>query len=274
MDNARVVGVNAEPPDEVSRLLHLIELAHGNSTGPHTSRTSSHPLAPQPPQAQPQVYDTPNNIRLPGLSALFPAFSSGRPDEASAYPTPTSSNTVSPPNNDTVKYVSPYASPEWHAISTYILAIHRGFSFHRKCNRHAFMACDEGKFGQLINDYQASMTDSRPLTSVRECELFSASTIAAIFNRVQIPAGVGDVFYRAASERIGDWVLGQPVTAMRCCAMLGLVNLFQKATISVLYFGRIHCTGKRHAPALTTQQIWPWLSPTGTGQHWSATLST
>lgn len=251
MDNARGITANTEPPDEVLRLLRLIELAHGSSTPPQrsreTSRTSSRLSAPLPPHAQLHGRDTPNSIRLPSLSALFPAFSPGRPDEASAYPTPAPSSTVSPPNNDKASYVSPYASPEWHAISTYLLAIHRGFSFHRKCNRHAFIAYDEKQFGQLLIDYQAGVAGSRPLDSVRECELFSASTIAATFNRVQIPAGVGDVFYRAAAERFGDWVLDEPVTAMRCCAMLGLANLFQKATISVLYFGRIYCTSKVQA---------------------------
>jgi hypothetical protein len=152
--------------------------------------------------------------------------------------------------------VSPYASPEWHAISTYFQAIHRGYTFHLKCNRHFFMVYNEKQIGQLLVEFQASLVENRPLTSVRECELFSASTIAAIFNRVQIPAGVSDAFYRASSERFGGWVLDQPLAAMRCCGLLGLSNLFQKATISVLYFGRIHCTQRTQASVLTVQQIW------------------
>jgi hypothetical protein len=240
-------SVEAKPPDEVVRLLHLIDLAHSNSTPPDTSRTP-HPSAP--PSSQTPVGNTPKNIRLPGLSSIFPAYSSGRPEQA--YPTPSPSTAVSPPNNDTSKYVSPYASPEWRAISTYFQAIHRGYTFHLKCNRHFFMTYNEKQFGQLLVEFQASMAGDRPLTSVRECELFSASTIAAIFNRVQIPAGASDVFYRAASERIGSWVLDQPLAAMRCCALLGLSNLFQKATISVLYFGRMHCTYRMQATALTS----------------------
>jgi hypothetical protein len=229
-DDARNNGVETEPPAEVSRLLRLIHLAQNNST-PSDPRRTPHPPAPQTPAS-----NTPNSIRLPGLSSLFPAFVSTRPEQA--YPTPSPSTAVSPPNNATPKYVSPYASPpEWHAISTYFQAVQRGYSFHHKCNHHFFVACDEKQFGQLLVDFQASVAESRPLTNVRECELFSASAIAAIFNRVQIPARVSDVFYRAASERFGDWVLYQPLAAMRCCAHLGLANLFQKATISVLYFG-------------------------------------
>jgi hypothetical protein len=239
------------PPDEVIRLLHLIDLAHSNSTLPDPSRTP-HPSAPQ--SSRTPVGITPNNIRLPGLSSLFPAYSSGRPEQA--YPTPSPSTAVSPPNNDTPKYVSPYASPEWHAISTYFQAIHRGYTFHLKCNRHFFMVYNEKQIGQLLVEFQASLVENRPLTSVRECELFSASTIAAIFNRVQIPAGVSDAFYRASSERFGGWVLDQPLAAMRCCGLLGLSNLFQKATISVLYFGRIHCNQRTQASVLTVHQIW------------------
>jgi hypothetical protein len=241
-------AVETKPPDEVLRLLHLIDLAHTNSTPPDTSRTP-HPYA-APQSSQTLVGNRQNNIRLPGLSALFPAYSSSRPEQA--YPTPSPSAAVSPPNSDTLKYVSPYASPEWHAISTYFQAIHRGYTFHLKCNRHLFIAYNEKQIGQLLVEFQASMAENRALTSVRECELFSASTIAAIFNRVQIPAGVSDAFYRAASERIGDWVLDQPLAAMRCCALLGLSNLFQKATISVLYFGENHFASRTQVTVLTS----------------------
>lgn len=264
--NARNVAVDTEPLDEASCLLRLIDLAHGKSTPSDSGRTS-HPAAPQPSQTSGS--NTPNIIRLPGLSALFPAFSSGRPDEP--YPTPSPSAAVSPPNNDRAKYVSPYASPEWHAINTYFQAVQRGFSFHLKCNRHAFVAYNDKQVGQLLVEFQASVAESRPLASSRACELFSASAIAAVFNRVEIPAGVSDVFYRAASERVGDWVLDQPLAAMRSCALLGLVNLFQKATISVLYFGKMSRTDMIQAPALRSPQIWPWLSPTDTGQHWERT---
>lgn len=229
---ANVAVDPAEPPDEVARLLRLLELAHSNSIPPDTTATSQ--------SSSTHVANTPNGIRLPGLSALFPAFSSGRPDDV--YPTPSPSTAVSPPDNGTPKYVSPYASPERHAIGTHFQSIHRGFSFHLKCNRHAFMVYNEKQFGQLLVEFQASLAEGRPLTGVRECELFSASVIAAVFNRVQIPAKVGDVFYRAASERIGGWVFNEPLAAMRCCAFLGLANLFQKATISVLYFGETYRT--------------------------------
>jgi hypothetical protein len=238
MDNdahKNAVGTK-KPPDEVLRLLHLIDLAQNGSTPPDTSLTSHPPPAPQ--SSQTPEGSTPNSIRLPGLSSLFPAFSSTRREQA--YPTPSPSTAVSPPNNNTPKYVSPYASPEWHAVSTYLQAIHRGYYFHHQCNHHLFVAYSKAQFGQLLVEAQASLAESRPLSNARECELFSASTIAAIFNRVQIPASVSDVFYRAASERIGDWVLDQPLAAMRCCAVLGLANLFQKATISVLYFGEVY----------------------------------
>jgi hypothetical protein len=246
-DARNSTAVETKPPDEVLRLLHLIDLAHSNSTPPDTTSRTPHPSAPQ--SSQSPVGNTPNKIRLPGLSSLFPAYSSGRPEQA--YPTPSPSTAVSPPDSGTPKYLLPYASPEWHAISTYFQPIHRGYTFHLKCNRQFFMAYNEKQIGQLLVEFQASMAENRPLTSVRECELFSASTIAAIFNRVQIPAGVSDIFYRAASERIGNWVLDQPLAAMRCCALLGLSNLFQKATISVLYFGRIHCTYRMQATVLT-----------------------
>ena len=237
MDNdALNNAVGTKPPDEVLRLLHLIDLAHNGSSTPPDASHISHPPAPQ--SSQTPERNTPNSIRLPGLSSLFPAFSSSRVEQA--YPTPSPSNAVSPPGNGAPKYVSPYASPEWHAISTYFQAVHRGYAFHYQCNNHLFVAYSKPDFGQLLAEYQVSLAESRPLTSARECELFSASTIAAIFNRVQIPASVSDVFYRAASERIGDWVLESPLAAMRCCALLGLSNLFQKATISVLYFGETY----------------------------------
>ena len=122
-------------------------------------------------------------------------------------------------------------------MSTHLEAVHRGFAFHRKCNRHAFIAYDETQVDRLLEEFQSSIAETRQLSEIKTCELFSVSVIAATFNRVEIPAETSDMFYKVASERIGNWVLSQPLTAMRCCALLGLANLFQKATISLLYFG-------------------------------------
>lgn len=90
---------------------------------------------------------------------------------------------------------------------------------------------------RLLNEYQGSIVENRLTNDVNTCEVFSVAVISATFNRVEIPAEIGDLFYKVASDQIGDWVMSQPLTAMRCCALLGLANLFQKATISILYFG-------------------------------------
>lgn len=122
-------------------------------------------------------------------------------------------------------------------MSTHLEAVRRGFDVYRKCNRHAFIAYDEAQVDRLLEEFQNHPAENRPLNDVKTCELFSVGVIAATFNRVEIPAEVSDLFYKVASERVGSWVLSQPLTAMRCCALLGLANLFQKATISLLYFG-------------------------------------
>ena len=89
----------------------------------------------------------------------------------------------------------------------------------------------------LLEEFQNSTADSRQLNEIKTCELFSVSVIAATFNRLEIPADVSDLFYEGAAGRIGSWMLSQPLTAMRCCALIGLANVFQKASISILYFG-------------------------------------
>jgi hypothetical protein len=149
-----------------------------------------------------------------------------------------SSDTAFSPANDSPGHTTPHVLPEQQAMSSHLQAVRRGFAFHRKCNGHVFVAFDETQVDRLIENFKDGLADGGPLTEIKTCEVFSVGVIAAIFNRVEIPAEVGDLFYKAASERIGKWVLSQPLTAMRCCALLGLANLFQKATISLLYFGR------------------------------------
>ena len=218
------------PSEEVSRLLHLIDQVHGGSAPPAAGHTQFQYTTPIPD-------DKRDGIRLPGLSAIFPAFSSGRSESVSAYPTPMSSDTVLSPAAHFPGQNSSHISPEQHAMTVNLEAVRRGFAFHRKCNRHAFIAYDETQVGRLLEEFQSSVADNTPLNESKLCELFSVGVIAATFNRVEIPAETSDLFYRAASERISNWVLSQPLTAMRCCALLGLANLFQKATISLLYFG-------------------------------------
>jgi hypothetical protein len=220
--------------EEVSRLLHLIDQVHGGGGGGSASPAADYH---QLHYATPIGDDKRDGIRLPGLSAIFPAFSSGRSSSVSAYPTPMSSDTVLSSAGHSPSSNSPYLSAEQHAMSTHLEAVRRGFAFHRKCNRHAFVAYDEMQVDRLIEEFQKSIADSRQLNETKTCELFSVSVIAATFNRVEISAETSDLFYRVAAERIGVWVLSQPLTAMRCCALIGLTNLFQKASISILYFG-------------------------------------
>lgn len=223
------------PSEEVSRLLHLIDQVHGTGGG----GGSASPAAdyPQLHYATPIPDGRRDGIRLPGLSAIFPAFSSGRSGSVSAYPTPTSSDTVLSSTGHSPGQTSTYLSAEQHAMSTHLEAVRKGFAFHRKCNRHAFIAYDQMQVDRLIEEFQDSIADSRQLNETKTCELFSVSVIAATFNRVEIPAEISDLFYKVAAEGIGVWVLSQPLTAMRCCALIGLANLFQKASISILYFG-------------------------------------
>lgn len=222
------------PSEEVSRLLHLIDQVHGGGGG------SASPAAdyPQLQYATPITDDRRDGIRLPGLAAIFPAFSSGRKSSLSVYPTPMSSDTVLSSAGQSPSSNSSYVSAEQYAMSTHLEAVRKGFAFHRKCNRHAFLAYDQMQVDRLIEEFQNSIDDSRQLNEIKTCELFSVSVIAATFNRVEIPAETSDLFYKVAAERIGVWVLSQPLTAMRCCALIGLANLFQKASISILYFGK------------------------------------
>lgn len=217
---------------EVSRLHCLIDQVRGGVDPARTGYGGSHLQ-----HAISTPDDSRDGVRLPGLSAIFPAFSSVRSNSASVYPTPPSADTAFLPSGKSPAHVPPYPPPEVHALSHYLEAVRRGFAFHRKCNRYAFTAYDETYAGHLLDEFQGSVFENRHLSEIKTCEVFSVGVIAATFNRVDIPAEVGDLFYRVASDRIGDWVLSEPLTGMRCCALLGLTNVFQKATISLLYFG-------------------------------------
>lgn len=222
---------NPPPLDEVSHLIQLINRARGSSF-PATDYASFY-------NDRTSLDNVQDDIRLPGLSALFPAFSSRSSNcsnGASAYPTP-NSDTLRSPADKPAAYVSPYASPHRYALITHLEAVRRGFAFHRKCNRYAFIAYDDPEADELLNEFQASVTKNRSLPDSKLCAIFSIAVISSTFNRVQIPAQAADVFYRAATERIGNWMHSQHLTAMRCCALLGLANLFRKATVSLLYFG-------------------------------------
>lgn len=223
------------PADEVSRLHNLIEQARTKLT-PYggAQDPARHPLALA------TIEQTRTTVQLPRLSAIFPAFSSGRNAGEPGYPTPgpTPAGATSSSHAGTPRpYTSPHASPESQALSTFTPGIRNGFAFHRKCTRFAFIAYDEKQFDQLMADFEASVAENRSLPEVKDCEIYSACVMASTFNRMEIPAAASDVFYKAAFERIGSWVHDQPLVAMKCCGLLGLANVFLKATISLLYFG-------------------------------------
>lgn len=221
---------NPPPIDEVSQLIQLITTAR-ESSFPATDFTPSY--------LQKGSLDIANDqLRLPGLSAIFPGFSTKCGNDASSYPTP-NSETLRSPADRAPAYVSPYASPDQYALITHLDAVRRGFAFHRKCNRYAFFAYDDDEAEQLLNEFQSSINENRSLSDSRLCEILSIAVISSTFNRVQIPAKTADVFYNGATERMGSWVHGQHLTAMRCCALLGLANIFRKATVSLLYFGKV-----------------------------------
>lgn len=224
------------PTDEVSRLQYLIEQDRSKLAPQGRAQTPArHPLALA------TIEQDRTTVQLPRLSAIFPAFSSGRNVGELGYPTPgptptcatsSSSHTTTPRS-----YLSPHTSPEQHALSTLLPAVRHGLSFHRRCTRFAFIVYDDKQFDQLMADFEASTAEKQPLTDVKECEVYSACVMASTFNRMEIPADASDTFYRAASERIGSWVHEQPLVAMKCCGLLGLANIFLKATISLPYFG-------------------------------------
>lgn len=228
----------SSPPDQVSRLLHLIDQARASP--PQFANNSSYPLQTWAAlsQAETQKQD---GVRLPALSSIFPGFSSScrsALESPSSYPTPPEDQTLSPPRPGPPAYVSPYTPPEQHALLTQLGAVHRGFAFHRKCNRHAFIAYNEVQAEELLSEFQNSVAESRTLPDSKLCEVLSIAVISSTFNRVQISPQSADLFYRAASGRLDKWIFSQPLAAMRCCALLGLSNIFQKATVSLLYFGK------------------------------------
>lgn len=225
----------ASPADQVSRLLQLIDRARGNSPQAASTSYPPHNYAALSQVEIPQQ----NGLRLPGVSAIFPGFSSScRNAQEASYPTPPDDLSLSPHKSAPPAYVSPYTPPEQHALLTQLGAVRRGFAFHRKCNRHSFIAYSEAQADELLSEFQSSVTEGRTLPDSKLCEVFSIALISSTFNRVQISPQSADLFYRAASERVDTWVFSEPMAAMRCCALLGLSNIFQKATVSLLYFGK------------------------------------
>jgi len=169
-----------------------------------------------------------SRVRLPRLSSLFPSLPSLPSGESSgdSYLKPQSGLHFSS------------SRPLENYIVTNLDAIRRGFEFHRQCNRHIFVCFDEARANDLLDQLQRSLACSHSLTSETLCQIFSIAAISAQFNRVEIPSEYGDLLYQAATDRLGDWVHDEPLTGMRCCGMLGLLDLFQKAAISVLYLGK------------------------------------
>ena len=62
-------------------------------------------------------------------------------------------------------------------MSTHLEAVCKGFAFHRKCNRHAFVAYEQMQVDRLIEEFQNSIADSRQLNETKTCELFSVGVI-------------------------------------------------------------------------------------------------
>lgn len=117
------------PADEVFRLHKLIEQGHTKLT-PHggAQDPARHPLALA------TIAQTRTTVQLPRLSAIFPAFSSGRNAGEPGYPTPgpTPAGATSSSHAGTPRpYTSPHASPESQALSTFTPGMRNGFAFHR-----------------------------------------------------------------------------------------------------------------------------------------------
>lgn len=174
-----------------------------------------------------------DSIRLPSLRDLFPGFLSSRSGVALAYPTTTDCFHQREMASDG----SAHPSSRQHLLITHLDAVRRGFAFHRECNRHNFIAFDEAQAEDLLACFKCSVAESQTLSDTKLCEVFSIAAIASTFNLVEIPATVADLFYQAASDHMGTWIYSDHMSAMRCCALLGLSNLLRKATVSLLYFG-------------------------------------
>ena len=221
---------NSASSTEISNLLHLIDQSHICSLPTKTTDLASHRVAALAKSSR-------NGIRLPAFPTVFPALSPHCSTGELAYPTPNAYDGVSSMRKHSATEVTDIIR-EQEALSTHLDAVRRGFAFHRNCNRYAFVAYDEGQAEELLVEFETSIANSQFIPETRLCEIFSIALIASVFNRVQIPAQIADVFYRAASGRIGEWMFIDSLAAMRCCALLGLSNVFQKATISLLYFGK------------------------------------
>lgn len=210
---------------EERRILHLMR-----QTAEMQLQTTQDEL-----QVGPSMTPTPlpNGVRLPILSSLFPSIPSPPSGDSSTSPYPTPVSPATPLSSGGPKQLDLY-------IVSNIDAIRRGFAFHRQCNRHAFVCYDEAQADALLGQLQNSVVHGQFLTSDKLCGIYSIAAVSALFNRVEISSQWGDLMYQAASERLGDWIHDEPLTGMRCCGLLGLVDLFQKAAISVLYYGK--CT--------------------------------
>ena len=216
---------NSASSIEISNLLYLIEQAQISHSPARTKNHLSHHAATSAKSAR-------NGIRLPTFSTVFPTLGELAFTAPSAYiSTFFMDKHTTSESTDIVR--------EQRALSTHLEAVRRGFAFHRKCNPYAFVAYHEDQAERLLVEFETSTANTQFIPESRLCEIFSIAVISSVFNRVQIPARIADVFYQAASGRIGEWVFTDSLAAMRCCALLGLVNIFQKATVSLLYFGMI-----------------------------------
>jgi len=76
-------------------------------------------------------------------------------------------------------------------------ALNRGFAFHRHCNGLVFTAYSLAEGEELLaaTAKHNSCTPSQTL-----CETYTVATMAAIFNRVEICAHTGDLFYQIAQQ--------------------------------------------------------------------------
>lgn len=123
-----------------------------------------------------------------------------------------------------------------NVLHSQLPGLRSGFSSFRKCTSMIFFAYTEDEFDNLV----ANTINEQDLGPSRAalCELCGIGAIASRYDREQLSPDFGDYCYNVAKQLLDDCLEMSPLASMKVCALLGLVNLLNKATVALAYLGK------------------------------------
>lgn len=122
-----------------------------------------------------------------------------------------------------------------HLLQSKLQDIRSGLEIQQRCISKIFCAFTAEQMEDSLSKF--SDHQIKPSRSAI-CEMCAIAAVASLYGRERLSAELGDCFYDGAKLFLPDCIEASPLSAMKACALLGLFNLLNKATVALSFIGK------------------------------------